>query len=132
MDKTSKTKKQGLSPAKEGWLSVLTGVVTGFINGLFGGGGGMIVVPMLTYLLKRSPKTAHATAILIILPLSLVSGLIYLAFGNFKWEIGLPVGIGVTVGGIVGAFLLKKLSAKWVTIIFAVMMAIAGGKMLFF
>ena len=53
-------------------LLIITGVVTGFCNGFFGGGGGMIVVPMLVLLLKLSPKKAHATAILIILPISVI------------------------------------------------------------
>lgn len=113
-------------------FSVLTGVAAGLVNGLFGGGGGMIVVPMLVFLLKMQPKNAHATAILIILPLSVLSGLFYAAFGVFRWQAGLPVTAGVIVGGTLGALLLKKLSSKWVIIIFSVVMAAAGIKMLFF
>ena len=47
--------------------SALTGIISGFINGFFGGGGGMIVVPMLINLLGFSPKQAHATSIAVIL-----------------------------------------------------------------
>ncbi len=117
---------------KETFFAVVTGSVAGLINGLFGGGGGMIVVPMLVALLKRNPKTAHATAILIILPLSIVSGLLYVSFGNLKLNVGIPVVIGVVIGGVIGALLLKKLSSKWIIIIFSVVMAGAGVKMLFF
>ncbi len=117
---------------KESFYAVLTGCVAGLINGLFGGGGGMIVVPMLVFLMKRNPKTAHATALLIILPLSIVSGLFYIAFGNLNLGVGIPVAIGVCVGGAIGALLLSKLSSKWVIIIFSVVMAGAGVKMLFF
>ena len=113
-------------------LSVITGAISGFINGLFGGGGGMVVVPMLTKFLKYHSKNSHATAILIILPLSIISGILYCTFGKFNLEVGLPVTIGIVVGGIVGAILLSKLSSKWVMIIFSVAMAVAGGKMLFF
>ncbi len=111
---------------------VITGAVAGFINGLFGGGGGMIVVPMLTRFLRKNTKPAHATAILIILPLSIISGIFYSSFGNIDFKIALPVGIGVVVGGIIGALLLKKLSSKIVVMIFSVVMAVAGIKMLFF
>ena len=47
---------------KEKFLIVIFGAVTGFINGFFGGGGGMIVVPVMTILLKIEQKVAHATA----------------------------------------------------------------------
>lgn len=112
--------------------AIVTGIVAGLINGVFGGGGGMIVVPMLEYFLKRKTKEAHATAILIILPLSLISGLFYAAFGNIDLSVIIPVGIGVVTGGVVGAFLLSKLSSRIVVIIFSVVMAIAGIKMLLF
>ena len=112
--------------------AVLTGVSAGIVNGLFGGGGGMIVVPMLIYLLKCPNKKAHATAIMIILPISLVSGLFYSAFGNLDLSVGIPATIGVVAGGVAGAFLLSKLSSKWVMIVFAIVMAAAGIKMLVF
>ncbi len=49
------------------------GIITGFINGLFGSGGGTIVVPALIFLLGMDDHKAHATAISIILPLSIIS-----------------------------------------------------------
>lgn len=111
---------------------IFTGVVAGFLNGLFGGGGGMVVVPMLTFMLKREQKKAHATAILIILPMSIVSGLLYASGKTLELSIALPVSVGVTAGGILGALALKKLSSKWVGIIFSIAMAAAGIKMLIF
>ena len=113
-------------------FAILTGLFAGVVNGVFGGGGGMIVVPMLVLLLKIPQNKAHATAILIILPLSIVSGLLYAAFGSLELSVALPVGGGVIAGGLVGAFLLSKLSSKWLTIVFSVVMMAAGVKMLFF
>ena len=121
-----------LTSRKNILYSILLGLMTGFINGIFGGGGGMIVVPILNFILKYDDKIAHATAILIILPISIISSLFYAAFGNFDLKIGLPTSIGVTVGGIAGALLLSKLKAKWVSVIFSIVMLAAGVKMLFF
>ena len=132
MEMNGKQENSIFNGKKRKMYAVLTGVVAGIINGLFGGGGGMVVVPMLVYLLGCKQKLAHATAIFIILPLSIVSGLFYAVFGNFNLRVGVPVGIGVTVGGVLGALLLKKLSSKWVTLIFCLLMAGAGVKMLFF
>lgn len=111
---------------------VCTGITAGLINGVFGGGGGMIVVPMLAFLVGLESKKAHATALIIILPVSIVSGLMYAVFGNFRLDIGIPVTVGVVAGGAAGAFLLKKLPPKWVVLIFAAVMLAAGVKMLFF
>ena len=132
MTSENDAKKYIKTNKKQNIFAVLTGVFAGLINGLFGGGGGMIVVPMLISFLKCEPKKAHATALLIILPLSLVSGIFYAAFGSLDLRLGIPITIGVVAGGIVGAFLLSKLSSKWIVIIFALVMAGAGVKMLFF
>lgn len=117
--------------SKKALYSCLTGVVVGAINGLFGGGGGMVLVPMLEQLLKVPPKNSHATALLIILPVSLVSGAFYALFGSFNITIGLPVLIGTTLGGLLGALALKKISSDLIIIIFNIVMIFAGVKLLF-
>ena len=117
---------------KEKFYLALTGALTGLANGFFGGGGGMIVVPLMTFLLKVKAKKAHATALAVILPISVVSACIYFISGKFDFGIGIPSGIGVIVGGIIGAWLLGKLSAKWLTKIFAIVMLVAGAKALVF
>lgn len=111
---------------------ILTGIAVGFANGIFGGGGGMILVPMLTEYLGMEEKCAHATAILIILPLSVVSGLLYAVFGCFDVKFGFYVALGVTVGGALGALLLKRLSLKYVKAVFYALMFFAGIRMAFF
>lgn len=111
--------------------SLATGAVAGFLNGLFGGGGGMVVVPMLIGLLGYPPKKAHATAIPVILPLSVVSGLLYAVFGNVSAEVLWPVSAGVFAGGLLGALLLKKIPTKSVVLIFSLAMLVAGVRMLF-
>lgn len=53
----------------------------GVINGLLGAGGGMVVVPLLSALGVRGKKS-HATALMVIVPLSLVSAILYLVQGR--------------------------------------------------
>lgn len=120
------------SKKRKNALKAVVGLIAGLINGIFGGGGGMIVVPCLKYLLKYETEAAHATAIAVILPLSVLSGIFYAAFGNFEWQSAVFTTVGVTVGGIFGAVLLKKLSPSPITLIFSALMAVAGVKMLFF
>lgn len=83
---------------KENLLMLLSGAFVGLVNGIFGGGGGMLVVPLLVALMKKNPKVAHATAIAVILPISLVSGILYVVFGNFDIRVGIPVTAGVLAG----------------------------------
>lgn len=107
----------------------LGGVCTGAANGLFGGGGGMIAVPVLERAGNLGALSAHATAIAVILPASVVSGIIYFWYGLVPFQIYLPVALGVLCGGVLGARLLPNISAKWVTLIFAALMFAAGVKM---
>ena len=113
-------------------ILVLIGALTGFCNGFFGGGGGMVVVPMLTMMLKFEQKSAHATAIAIILPTTIISATVNLINNNFELSIGLPTVIGVFIGGVIGALLLKIINNKTLVKIFYAVMFIAGIKLLFF
>ena len=110
---------------------IASGIVIGVVNGFFGGGGGLIAVPILERVAGQKTKSAHATAILIILPISLVSAVIYIVRGKFVWQTGLPVGAGVIAGGILGALLLSKLSNRIIRLLFALVMLAAGVKLLF-
>ena len=107
-------------------LIVMASLFAGFATGVFGGGGGMIVVPILTGLYGLEPVKAHATAIATIFPLCLVSVIFYLTQGGWQWKSGLVVTAGVVVGG---ALLMKKIPAKWLQPIFYILMIVGGVKM---
>lgn len=129
MAKTAEVKK--IKNKKQNFFFALSGIFIGFINGLFGGGGGMLLVPAYQYIGKMNEKPSHATAIGVILPLSIVSATVYTLRGVYDVVNGLIIGGGVIAGGIAGAFLLKKLSGKLVSAVFYVMMIAAGIRMLF-
>lgn len=122
--------KQALSVKKK-ILMCFCSVFIGVVNGLFGAGGGMLAVPCLTYIGQLDEKSAHATAIAAILPLCLVSAIVYALKESCQNEVILPVVIGVTAGGIFGALLLKKLSSDVVSFVFYALMTFAGFKMIF-
>lgn len=117
---------------KKVFPALLAGAFIGFINGFFGGGGGMLVVPVLTKFFNFSPKKAHATSIAVILPITVISVIIYLLKPNLTWQTVLAVGLGVTGGGILGAFILKGANNKVIEYLFVFVMLFAGAKMLFF
>lgn len=112
-------------------LCTVIGLVTGLANGLFGSGGGTIAVPAMVHFLKADEHKAHATAISVILPLTLVSSVFYISKGYVDWWLTLKVTIGGLAGGYIGAKLLNKCSDKLLRKIFALFMAVAGVKMIF-
>ena len=107
-------------------MLLLLGGMIGFINGFFGGGGGMICVPTLEKALKLDNKRAHATAIAVIFPLSLISCAIYIFKGSIQSLPLLTVGLGVLAGGIAGSISLKYIPSKVLRIIFAIIMFVGG------
>lgn len=109
----------------------LISALIGFVCGLLGGGGGMICVPFLLYAFSLKDKQAHASAIFVILLSSLASSVLYIVNGYIDFQINLFVGIGVLLGGILGAILLRKISNKYLDFIFCVIMLLAGLKLLF-
>ncbi|OLS02853.1 sulfite exporter TauE/SafE family protein [Tissierella creatinophila] len=80
------------------------GIIAGIINGFFGSGGGIIVVIGLVHLIQIEDYKAHATAISIILPLSIVSTIIYL----FNNKIPIKITILTMIGGVAGSFIGAK------------------------
>lgn len=117
---------------KKLWICAIGGIVSGFCNGLFGSGGGTIVVPFLEEFLKIDPKRAHATTILIIFVYTLIS----LGFYGFSGTLDFPLALKVSAGGIVGGYLgakfLNKLSFRSIHKIFGLFMIIAAVRMVFF
>lgn len=109
---------------------IICGAAIGLINGFFGGGGGMICVPLLEKVLKIDNKKSHSTALAVMLPITLSSVIIYLIKVSINWEMFGIVGAGFVAGGAVGALLLKKLSGKIVRLIFIGIVLIAGVRLL--
>ncbi len=110
---------------------ILLGLITGLVNGVFGSGGGTLLVPGMFFLLGVSEHKAHATAISVILPLSIISTIIYLKHGIIAWDVTFKVILGGVVGGFVGARLLNKVPEHILRKVFALFMIIAAIRMVF-
>ena len=110
---------------------VTAGVLTGAVNGVFGGGGGMVAVPLLSKMLGYEDKEAHATAIFVIAPICAASAVIYIINGYAVLDVIIPAALGSVAGGYVGAYSLSKFSSAAVDYIFIAIMFAAGARMLF-
>ena len=116
---------------KNKWKLLLTGGAVGLVNGFLGGGGGIFAVVALTMFLGLPQKYAHATTLIVIMPVRVVSE----AGKKFSVKIGawqtLAVTAGVTAGGVLGAFLLKKADNEKLRLVFGFILVLAGARMFF-
>ena len=103
-------------------------VAVGLVSGFFGGGGGMLCVPLLQFR-GLDAKRAHATALLVILPICIASSIVYIVNGYFDGTAVLCACIGVVAGGAVGAAALDKLNGTTISVIFALLMIAIGLKL---
>ena len=114
---------------KEKIMTALSGLSIGFVNGLLGAGGGIIAVPILKRLgLERTE--AHANAVAVILPITLLSAALYLFKGYASLSDSFIFIPGGLVGSLMGTYCLKKISPVWLKRIFGGFMVYAGVRLL--
>jgi uncharacterized membrane protein YfcA len=116
---------------------VALGAVTGFFAGLLGLGGGMMLVPFMTFLftLNHFPadqivKMAIATSLATILFTSVSSLRAHHKKGAVRWAITKPMGIGAFIGTFVGANFAGALRGEWLAAFFAIFVGISALQML--
>ena len=110
---------------------IIVGILAGTICGLFGTGGGMILVPAFVYMLKIEPKRARATSICCILVMVITSSIFYYKNNYINWNVGLLCAIGGIGGGYLGAKLLKKVPDYILKIIFICFLIYTSYNMIF-
>ncbi len=79
---------------------ILAGLSAGAVSGLFGAGGGMVLIPLLTFLTNLDEQELFPSSIAIILPICIVSLLVTFITGSVQWSIAMPYLIGSAAGGI--------------------------------
>lgn len=105
------------------------GGIAGFINGLIGGGGGAVLVPLL----KKeglSQQEALATSVGVMLPISCFSVVLYATRGDIQWIMALPYVIGGGLGGILGGKCFPKVKQQWLRRGFGAFLLLSGGRCL--
>lgn len=109
---------------------VVIGVVAGFFSALFGVGGGILIVPLLLWLLDFPPRVATATSLAAIGLVALEGTVRYGLEGEVHVGPALAVGLPAAVGAIAGTTLQQRLTGRTVTILFALLLAGIGVRFL--
>ena len=108
----------------------IAGGAAGLANGLFGGGGGMVFLPILSRWGSLPQRKLYATCVGVIFPICLVSAGIYLWRGGVSLLQALPYLLGGAVGGFLGGKLYGKISTRFLKWLFALFLFYAGVKYL--
>jgi len=110
---------------------IILGLVAGIFGGMFGLGGGLIIIPALVYLFGFTQLQAQGTNLVIMLPpIGLLAALHYYYSGNVKLNIALFVCLGFLFGGFIGAHLIQGLPQPIVKRAFGVIMLIVSVRMI--
>jgi uncharacterized protein len=114
-------------------IIVLIGLIAGMLSGLVGVGGGIIIVPALVLFLGFSQHQATGTSLgILLLPAGIFAVINYYKQGYIDLKVVVILFVGFVIGGFLGSKISLTLSEAAVKKIFAVMLVIIAGKMLFF
>ncbi len=109
---------------------VLVGLLAGFLSGLFGVGGGILIVPSLVLLLGFSQRLAHGTSLAAVLPIAIASLTTYAIEDKVDWKVGALLAVGAVVGAVVGTYILHRLPHDTLAIAFAVLLVATAVRLL--
>jgi len=113
----------------ESWRARLAGAAAGLANGLFGGGGGMVFLPVMARG-HLSARQLYATCVAVIFPICIVSAAVYSLRTDLSLVSTLPYLFGGLVGGFIGGKLYGKVPTVWLKRLFALFLFYGGVKYL--
>ena len=102
------------------------GFLAGTVNGLFGAGGGMILVPLLSTWTPLEENDIFPASVSIIAPICVVSLCLSQAITSFTWHSSLPYLFGSAIGGVAAGLWGKKIPVKWLHRILGVLILWGG------
>lgn len=109
---------------------LLIGVLAGICAGMFGIGGGLIIVPALVFFYRLTQHAAVGTSLgAILLPVGALSAWVYWKNGNLNVTYSLLIAAGLLIGGFFGAKLVQPVSDVTLRRLFAGFLIIVGARM---
>lgn len=126
-DNAGKTYEYGFSPA----VGVIVALIVGFLSGIFGVGGGSLMVPTMILVFFFPPHVATATSMFMILPTSILSSITHISLGNVNWLYALALVPGAWIGAKVGVYLNTRLKSKTIVWILRIILVIVGIRQIF-
>lgn len=114
------------------FILIIIGVLGGFLSGLMGVGGGIVMIPMLIFFLGFSQQQAQGTSLAVLaVPVTALAAYQYYKEGNIQWEYALIMAVCFVAGGYLGSKLAITLDQKTLQRIFGVVMLVISMKLIF-
>jgi uncharacterized membrane protein YfcA len=107
------------------------GTLAGLFSGLFGVGGGVVIVPLLVLWLGFDERVASGTSLAAIVVIAAVATAAHGAYGNVHPREGVLVGIPAVAGVLIGTELQQRISTKAISLVFSALLAIVAVDLLF-
>ncbi|MBB5633680.1 hypothetical protein BKA04_001903 [Cryobacterium mesophilum] len=107
------------------------GLVVGFFSGLFGVGGGIVLVPLLIVVIGFSQRKASGTSLAAVLPTAIAGMIAYASHGSVDWIAAALLAAGAVVGSLVGTWLLHHTHQGVLRWIFVAFLLVVAGRMFF-
>ena len=109
---------------------VAVGLVAGFLSGLFGVGGGILIVPALVLVLHFDQRLAHGTSLAAVLPIAVSSLASYALEDKVDWPVGAWLALGAVGGAIIGTHILHRLPHDVLALAFALLLVATAVRLL--
>jgi uncharacterized membrane protein YfcA len=106
------------------------GTAAGLFSGLFGVGGGTVIVPLLILWLGYGEREATGTSLGAIVLIAAVATLTHGAYGNVHVDEGLLVGLPAVAGVVAGTWLQQRVSPRTVSLLFSVVLVASAIELL--
>ncbi|EMY81568.1 sulfite exporter TauE/SafE family protein [Psychroflexus gondwanensis] len=111
---------------------VVIGLIAGFLSGILGVGGGVVMVPLMVLLLGFSQHQAQGTSLAVLaVPVTLAAAYNYYQDGSLNWRYALVMALMFVIGGYLGSKLAISLDEKVLKRIFGVVLVVLGFRMIF-
>ena len=105
------------------------GLAAGALSGLFGIGGGLIIVPLLVFFFQYTQKVAQGTSLVAIVIIALAGAVPYALHVQIDWLAALLVVVGGVGGSLIGAAIAHRLPETWLRLIFAAVVVVSAIRM---
>lgn len=114
------------SDKKQQFGAASAGLGAGLLNGLFGGGGGLVLIPGLAKFAKVQEQQLFPTSVLVMLPVSLLTLLLSAPVRELPWQEAMPYLLGSGIGGILAGLAGKRIPVLWLHRILGIMLLWGG------
>ena len=106
--------------------AALAGLLAGLVNGIFGGAGGMVLIPALAKWTDAEPESVFPLSVSVMLPVCVLSLFLASHSSPLPWSHALPYLIGSTAGGVLAGHFGRKVPTLWLHRIFGAMLLWGG------